>query len=517
MKTDYSVCLEQEDEFLAQSEHWNGADNMALVHQIAERIPEGATVLDAGAGSGAAIPAWLERASAVVAVDACERALLHIMYEYPTASVVKADLRQLSSAVKPVDVVVCKATLKHFSEGEWRHILRQLFTVARQRVIFTMGVAPKPLDRNPGVSYYDRAEPVDAILDAIPEGWAVSEMFGGPLEPVFVCDRARDAAPGHSLFPWQVDSAPEHVRVRQPVMELKGPRGPRLDLPPRRAAIELPTSLHDVSFGIAVMSHRGCSNGRLSVLLSSIPANFSVIVSSDSIAMEDVEGDREVCAHHGVDFSHSHPWGGRAKNAIHTMACSNWRITMFLNDDCWLFPEAVINALRWFCTLEREGVPLAALVVPGWETYREHVKWGFASWQQCLDEPWRFEAIPPNPNFYRCPALYKNVFGTCMVINRDAYNDLGGFTPHYWAEDDVFNHQVWASGRWVNAGFPGRGYMHLGAQSWHHGEAEEYVGSFRAATGMTVEESGRLQVEAIERWRQKLGPIFARLGGTDAV
>jgi len=59
--------------------------------------------------------------------------------------------------------------------------------------------------------------------------------------------------------------------------------------------------------------------------------------------------------------------------------------------------------------------------------------------------------------------------------------------------------------------------MHLGAQSWHHGEAEEYVGSFRAATGMTVEESGRLQVEAIERWRQKLGPIFARLGGTDAV
>ena len=98
-----------------------------------------------------------------------------------------------------------------------------------------------------------------------------------------------------------------------------------------------------------------------------------------------------------------------------------------------------------------------------------------------------------------------------------AYDDLGGFAPEYWAHDDVFNHKVWLSRRWVSASYPGRGYMHLGAQSWHHGEAVEYVGSFKAATGMTVEESGRLQVEAIESWRPILGPIFVGLGGTDAV
>lgn len=524
MKIDYSVCLEQEEEFRTQLEHWAGSDNMALVREIAKWIPKGATVLDAGAGSGAAIPIWRERAANVVAVDACERALLHMMHVQPDALVVDADLRELASAVEPAGVVICKAVLKHFSEADWRLVLHQLFAVAQQRVIFTMGVAPKPLDRNPGVPYYDRAETIDAVLDAIPEGWAVTEMFGSPLEPVFVCDRApaasvapKDVAPGHSLFPWQLDSAPEHVRVRQPVMELKGPRGIRYDLPKRRPAVEMSPALRGESFGIVVMCHRGCSNGRLSVLLSSIPENFQVVVSSDSIAVEDAEGDREVCAHHEAGFFHSHPWGGRSHNAIHAMSCTNWRLTLYLSDDVWLFPEAPLDALRWFRVIEGCGVPLAMLAVPGWETYREHEQWGFASWQQCLDEPWRFEAVPPHPNFQRGPSLYKNPFGACMLINRAAYDGLGGFAPEYWAHDDVFNHKVWLSRRWVSASYPGRGYMHLGAQSWHHGEAVEYVGSFKAATGMTVEESGRLQVEAIESWRPILGPIFVGLGGTDAV
>ena len=294
-------------------------------------------------------------------------------------------------------------------------------------------------------------------------------------------------------------------------------RGVRHDLPRRRPAVELPRALQGASFGITVMCHRGCSNGRLSVLLSSIPENFPVTVSSDSIASEDIDGDREVCQHHGAAFALCTPWGGRARNAIHTMSCTDWRLTLYLSDDVWLFPEAVVDGMRWFHILEGHGVPLAMLAVPGWETYREHKQWGFVSWQQCLDQPWRFEGVPPHPNFQRGPSLYKNPFGACMFINRAAYDDLGGFAPEYWAHDDVFNHKVWLSDRWVSASYPGRGYMHLGAQSWHHGESVEYVGSFKAATGLLAEESGRLQVESIERWRKKLGPTFAQLGGTDAV
>jgi hypothetical protein len=320
-----------------------------------------------------------------------------------------------------------------------------------------------------------------------------------------------------TVYPWDAPGAPEHVRVRQPVVELHGPRGVRFDLPKRREADELPQALQGLDYGIAVMSHRGSSNGRLSILLSSIPANYPVVVSSDSIDPADIEFDRRVCAHHGADFSHSTPWGGRAANAIHTMACSNWRITIFLNDDVWLFPEACANALRWFHAIESQGVPLATLGVPGWHTRDEHPMWGFKSWQECMDEPWRFEAVPPNPAFQRCPALFKNPFGACMVVNRDAYQDLGGFTSRYWAEDDVWNHQVWTSNRWVNAGFPGRGYMHFGGQSWHHGESVEYVGEFKDATNMSAEESGRLQVESIYRWKDKLGSVFLKLGGTEAV
>jgi hypothetical protein len=320
-----------------------------------------------------------------------------------------------------------------------------------------------------------------------------------------------------ALYPWEAPDAPEHVRVRQPVMEIHHEAGIRWDLPKRRNADELPRALQGEDFGIVIMTHRGSSNGRLSVLLSSIPENYPVVVSSDSVAPRDVELDMEVALHHGADFAHCSPWGGRARNARHCMERTSWRITLFLCDDVWLFPETCSQALRWFCTLERHGIPLASLAVPGWETYREHTRWGFESWNECLVKPWKFEAVPPNPAFQRCPALFKNPFGACFVINRNAYTELGGFTPSYWAHDDVWNHQVWTSGKWVSAGYPGRGYMHLGAQSWHHGESVKYVGEFKDATGMTADESGKLQVESIYRWKDRLGHIFLSLGGTEAV
>lgn len=319
------------------------------------------------------------------------------------------------------------------------------------------------------------------------------------------------------MYPWEAPNAPEHVRARQPVMELRGKRGVRDDLPRRRPADELPTSLQGVSYGVVIMSHRGSSNGRLSVLLSSIPENYPVVVSSDSIDLDDVRADAYVAEHHGADFAHCTPWGGRARNAIHCMERASWDRVLYLCDDVWLFGETCRDALRWFVTFERHGLPLASLAVPGWETYHTHQSLGIPSWQHCLDEPWRFEAVPPNPAFRMTPALYKNPFGACFVISRAAYADLGGFSPSYWAHDDVWNHRVWTSGRWVSAGYPGRGYMHLGAQSWHHGESVEYVREFRDATGMTADESGALQVAAINEWRTKLEGVFTSLGGTDAV
>lgn len=319
------------------------------------------------------------------------------------------------------------------------------------------------------------------------------------------------------VLPWEDPTAPPHVKMRQPVMEIPADRGIRHDLPKRRPADALSGVLSRLDFGIVIMSHRGSSNGRLSVCLSSLPENYQVIVSSDSVAEIDVAADREVAAHHGANFIHCTPWGGRARNARHCMEVAPWRIVLFLCDDVWLFPEAVLNSLRWFYTFEEAGLPLASVCVPGWETYHTHKDWGFESWEQCLREPWRFEAIPPNPNFQRCPALYKNPFGACFVLNQDAYKDLGGFTEKTWAHDDVWNHQVWLSERWMSAGYPGRGYMHLGAQSWHHGESQKYVGTFDAAAGMTAEESGRLQAQAIERWKPKVGHIFLKLGGEEGV
>jgi hypothetical protein len=265
------------------------------------------------------------------------------------------------------------------------------------------------------------------------------------------------------------------------------------------------------------MTHRGFSNGRLSVCLSSLPAGVPVMVCSDAIAECDWRADAAVAAAHNADFHHATPWAGRAGNAIACMACTTWTWTLYLCDDVWLFPETPADMLRWSVIFQRHDIPLAALAAPRFETYHEHAGYGFDSWAQCLAEPWRFEAFAPPEGFYRAPALYTNPFGACMMLYRPAYTDLGGFSPDYWAHDDVYNHKVWMSGRWVNACYPGRGFVHLGAQSWHEGETEEWVGRFKTATGMTAEESGQRQGQQKIRWMERLAPIFESLGGQGAV
>lgn len=314
-------------------------------------------------------------------------------------------------------------------------------------------------------------------------------------------------------YPWEDPAAPDHVRKRQPVWNLKGPML-RVDLPKRRSAQELPRALQGLSYGAVVMTHRGHSNGRLSILLSSLPENLPVVVSSDAIEPKEVEYDRMVAAHHGADFSHSTPWAGRAGHAIQCMAVTSWDYVLFLNDDVWLFPEASLEALRWTRILEGKGLPLACLAMPGFESYHDHEKWGFRSWQESLDEPWRFEAIPPHPKFLLAPSLYKNPFGACMVIVRKAYDDVGGFAREAWSHDDTLNHRVWMSRKWVNAAMPGRGYVHYGAQSNHFGETQEWMGTHKAATGMTADESGAAQGEVMVEQAEKYGHIFLALGGT---
>lgn len=316
------------------------------------------------------------------------------------------------------------------------------------------------------------------------------------------------------MYPWEAPDAPEHVRKRQRVWkDMTGP-SIRIDLPKRRPAVEMPRALQGLSYGAVVMTHNGFENGRLSILLSSLPENLPVHVSSDAIDENEMEQDLNVAVYHGADFSWHTPWSGRAGHAIQCMATTNWDYTLFLCDDVWLFPEATIEALRWTHILREAGIPLACLAMPGFESYHDHKKWGYSSWQECLNDPSKFEAIPPHEKFLMAPALWQNPFGACMVIVREAYNDVGGFAQESWAHDDVLNHRIWLSRRWVNAAMPGRGYVHYGAQSNHFGETEEWIGSHKAATGMTPEESGKAQSEIKIEMANCYGTILQTLGGT---
>ena len=315
-------------------------------------------------------------------------------------------------------------------------------------------------------------------------------------------------------YPWEDPSAPEHVRKRQRVWQnMTGP-SIRIDLPRRRPPYEYPRSLQGLSYGCVVMTHNGFDNGRLSILLSSLPENLPVIVSSDAIDPGEWDLDRAVAEYHGARFVHHAPWDGRAGHAIACMAVSEWEYTLLLMDDVWLAPEVTIEALRWTRIFEEHGIPLASLAIPGWELYHHWQDFGFSSWQDSLDHPERLEGVPPNPSFLLAPCLRKNPFGACWLMVRSAYDALGGFAKEYWANDDVFHHKVWTSEKWVNCAMPGRGYLHYGAQSNHFGETAEWIGSFEAATGMKAEESGALQYKYMEAWAQKLGAVFRKLGGT---
>ncbi len=319
------------------------------------------------------------------------------------------------------------------------------------------------------------------------------------------------------MYPWEDETQPVHVRNRQRVWETMTGNMIRLNLPRRRPPYEYPRALQGLSYGAVVMTHKGYDNGRLSILLSSLPANLPCIVSSDAITPGEMDLDRTVAEHHGADFVHHAPWDGRAGHAIQCMAVAPWDYVLFLMDDVWLAPEVTIEALRWTRILEGVGIPLASLGIPGWELYHHHKDFGFTNWQHSLDMPQLLEGVPPNPSFFRAPCLYKNPFGACWLIVKRAYEDLGGFPKEYWANDDCFHHRVWLSNKWVNAAMPGRGYCHYGAQSNHFGETAEYIGSFEAACGMAAEVSGAKQYESMKLWNKVFEQKFLKLGGTGMV
>lgn len=303
------------------------------------------------------------------------------------------------------------------------------------------------------------------------------------------------------------------------VRQIEGQRGIRHDLPKRRARDILSPEIEKYNFGITIMSHCGGRNGRLSVLLSSIPENYKITVSDDAIEENDIALDKEICEWHGAEYHHHTPWSGRAGNAINAMKINNFDVILFLNDDIWMFPECVSNALRWYHILTQAGIPVGGLSIPQWETWGtgepschgNYKMWGFSSWDECLLEPWRLEAVPPNPA-YSMPQI-GHVFGACMLITRQAYNDSGGFPMEFWAEDDAFNYTMLKTGKYISIKIPGRGYIHYGAQSWNRGETQETVGSWEKAYGISPEESQRIQTEIRNEWQQKIGNILARLGG----
>jgi hypothetical protein len=304
--------------------------------------------------------------------------------------------------------------------------------------------------------------------------------------------------------PWSLCSA-----------HLDGPRGIRYNLPRRRPADDLPEELKQYNFGVAIMTHRGNSNGRLSVCLASLPENYPVVVSSDSVEKEDVEKDAEICRYHGAEFNWSTPWAGRAGNAINTMDCARgkgWDLVLYLNDDVWLAPETCRDILFWYNEYLKEGmVEVGAMMVPGWECYGHYDKLGFKSWQETFDNPQRLDFAPANPHFAKGPGM-GHPFGCAMVIVMKCYDEVGGFVKEFWAEDDAFNHQFLVSGRWFGPYHPGKGYYHFGAQSGHTGETVEWVGSMEDALGVTAEESGKMQEVYQNRWWEKYRDVFTRLG-----
>lgn len=133
-------------EYLASRK--NDSEDVQLLHEIVERLPKNAIVLDAGCGAGYPITQFLAEHFKVTGVDFAREQIHSAKKRLPTVEFICADISNLPIRGNAFDGVCCYYAIIHIPRSEHRNILDGFLSILRPGglALLCMGAGDLPKD-----------------------------------------------------------------------------------------------------------------------------------------------------------------------------------------------------------------------------------------------------------------------------------------------------------------------------------------------------------------------------------
>jgi len=100
------------------------ADQLSLLQNLIDRLPEGASVLDAGCGAGIPVTRWLSESFIVTGVDISEEQIRLARASIPQATFLCQDITNLRFAAGAFDAICSLYAVIHIPRDEHRPLLQ---------------------------------------------------------------------------------------------------------------------------------------------------------------------------------------------------------------------------------------------------------------------------------------------------------------------------------------------------------------------------------------------------------
>lgn len=168
---------------VSEDAYW--ASGEAQADEVVSLVPEGARVIDFGAGDGRLSIPMYRAGLKVLAVDSSPEMLLRIIEQEPNIATLRSDGEDLaqyvSSTLDKADAVVCRAVLIHHSHKDVTRLVAHFAQVVKPGglLIADWPVSEQPAERSDwiGVTTWDRSIRDEVALRL---GWEPQDVDGDP-------------------------------------------------------------------------------------------------------------------------------------------------------------------------------------------------------------------------------------------------------------------------------------------------------------------------------------------------
>jgi len=123
-------------------------DDIELLHELIQRLPKGAKVLDAGCGAGVPVTRILNQSFKVVGVDFSEEQLRLAREQVPQAQFICQDMMKLDFPDDSFDAICSYYAIIHIPREEHRGLLQSFYRMLKMSglMLLCMGAGDLPED-----------------------------------------------------------------------------------------------------------------------------------------------------------------------------------------------------------------------------------------------------------------------------------------------------------------------------------------------------------------------------------